>query len=117
MEGESWYLNGSSLTSSKESFSAEQIVFRFWKSAFSSVTSFRFFQSAAFARYRQHRAQQSNPGHLLPPAVAVDRLLDARRIGHFQRIIQTLQVSIVNIGQADTIQFQLLLNLFRFQAI
>ena len=47
--------------------------------------------------------------------VAVNRFLNACDICHFQRIIQSLQGGIVNIGQTDAIQFQLLLNDVLFQ--
>nr|WBW57859.1 hypothetical protein KLPFCKAP_00005 [Escherichia coli] len=48
-------------------------------------------------------------------SVAVNRLLNACRVRHFQRIVEALQVGVVDIGQTHAIQLQLLLNDFRFQ--
>ena len=48
-------------------------------------------------------------------SVTVNRILNACRVRHFQRIVEALQVGVVDIGQTHAIQLQLLLNDFRFQ--
>ena len=48
-------------------------------------------------------------------SIAVDRLFDPCRVRHFQRVVQALQVGIMDICQTDPIQLQLLLNRFGSQ--
>ena len=48
-------------------------------------------------------------------SIAVNRLFDPSRVRHFQRVVQALQVGIVDIGQTDPIQLQLLLYRFGSQ--
>ncbi len=74
----------------------------------------RFFNPQLFlntVRTQRNREVRIVIHHL---TIAIDWLFNARSVGHFQRVIQTLDLNITLVSQANAIEIQLLLLKARF---